>query len=294
MKIISYSLKAAFKSMMMEKWVNFLTVLSISIGLSIICTFVMISLNMDSALKRWARSFGVIVYLNENINEKREEALKKYFMQDADILEVNYISKEQALEDVRKTLGGNAIILDVFNKNPLPSSFELKLKGNLLDPAIISKKVAEIERMSDIKEVQYGEKWLSSLNTISHTMKIIAVVFGCAIFIAITFITYCTIKIFFHSRKDDIETLKLLGAPRLFIRLPFLLEGLFIGALGGAISSLLLFGIYYFTSSKMVEFMPSIKLFVTSLPLVVYFLIPLSGAMMSFMGSYIAVGKIRY
>jgi len=104
-KIISYSFKAAFKSMMMEKWVNFLTVLSISIGLSIICTFVMLSFNMDSALKRWARSFGVIVYLNENINEKREAALKKHFMRDADILEVNYISKEQALEDVRKTLG---------------------------------------------------------------------------------------------------------------------------------------------------------------------------------------------
>ena len=140
MKIISYSFKTALKSIMMEKWVNFLTVLSISIGLSIICTFVMLSFNMDSALKRWARSFGVIVYLNENINEKREAALNKYFMQDADILEVNYISKEQALEDVRKTLGGNAIILDVFNNNPLPSSFELELKGNLLDPSSIRKK----------------------------------------------------------------------------------------------------------------------------------------------------------
>jgi cell division protein FtsX len=71
-----------------------------------------------------------------------------------------------------------------------------------------------------------------------------------------------TIKILLHRRKDEIETL-LLASSR-FIRLPFLIEGLFIGTLGGVISSLAILGIYSFIMYKMVEFLPAIKFAVSA------------------------------
>lgn len=294
MKSIIYSFKAALKTIWMEKWVHVLTILSISIGLSILCAFIMLTVNMDSVLQRWSRSFGIVVYIDEETSKEREMQMKNILLKDADIAEVKYISKEQAFNDVKKTLGSNALILDTFKGNPLPSSFEIKLKNKYMDSSFVRKKVKSIEVMANVKEVQFGEKWLASLNTVSKAMKIGAIVFGVAIFIAITFITYCTIKIFFYRRKDDIETLKLLGAPRLFIRLPFLIEGLFIGSIGGIISSIVLLGVYSFTAIKIVEFMPSVNLLVTSLPILAYLLMPVTGALMSFTGSYIAVGKIRY
>jgi cell division transport system permease protein len=121
-----------------------------------------------------------------------------------------------------------------------------------------------------------------------------SIVFGTAIFIAVTFITYSTIKILLHRRKEEIETLKLLGASKSFIRLPFLIEGFFIGALGGILSSLVILGLYSFITYKLVEFLPAIKFIVTSLPLQIYLVIPFTGAMMSLLGSFIAIGKIRY
>jgi cell division transport system permease protein len=287
MKIISYSLKTALKTIWLEKWVHVLTILSISIGLAILCAFIMLTVNMDSVLNRWSRSFGIVIYMDETTSKEREAALKNHFLKDKDVEEVNYISKEQAFNDVKKTLGSNALILDAFKGNPLPSSFEIKLKKNFLEPSYVRNKVKAIEVLSDVKEVQYGEKWLASLNTVSKTMKIGAIIVGCAIFVAITFITYCTIKIFFYRRKDDIETLKLLGAPRLFIRLPFLIEGLFIGSLGGIISSLALLSVYSFTAVKIVEFMPSINLLVTSLPVLAYISIPVTGALMNLSLSFL-------
>ncbi len=125
-------------------------------------------------------------------------------------------------------------------------------------------------------------------------MKISATFLGCAIFIAIIFITYNTIKIFFYRRKEEIETLKLLGATRSFIRFPFLIEGLFIGILGGTISSLALYGIHSLISFKGVAFLPSIKAIMISLPSQLYIFIPIVGAFMSFIGSFFAVGKIKY
>jgi cell division transport system permease protein len=236
----------------------------------------------------------MVVYLKDDIDKAGEEALSRIFQQDDDISQVQYISNEEALEEVRDALGSNALILDDFQENPLPSSFELKLKNAMLTPAIVREKAAKIGKMPGVEEVQYGEKWLSSLYVISKTMKIGAICFGFAMLIAITFITYCTMKIFFHRKNDEIETMKLLGATRAFTRLPFLIEGIFIGTMGGIISSIAIFGAYSFATLKIIEFLPSIGLMVSSIPMPAYFLIPFAGATMSFLGSFIAVGKIRY
>jgi cell division transport system permease protein len=294
LKAFIYSFQAVFQGLWREKWINLLTILSISITLSLVTTFIMLTLNMDSVIQRWAKNFGLVVYLNENISDEGVNALKNRFSRDSDITEVKYISKELALKELRTTLGADALILEGINENPIPSSFELSLKSNLLEPELVKNKAAQIKQIPGVEEVQYGDKWLSSLYTISRMMKIGAVFIGGAIFIAITFITYSTIKIFFYRRKDEIETLKLLGATRIFIRLPFLLEGLTIGLLGGIISSLALFGIYSFTSIKLIEFIPSIRLFMASFPFQVYIIVPLAGAAVSVIGSLIAVGKIRY
>jgi cell division transport system permease protein len=282
------------KSIWREKWINMLTTMSISIGLLIFCIFAIITLNMDSVLQRWSKSFGIVVYLSDTVDTQRQDEMNAYFLKDKDIADVNFISKDQALHEVKKALGNDAIILDDFEENPLPASFELKLKDSSLEPALVKRKAADIEKMAGVEEVQYGDKWLSSLYAISKTMKIGALLFGCAIFIAIIFITYCTIRIFFHRRSEEIETLKLLGATKVFTKLPFLIEGLFIGTVGGIVSSLAIYGAYIFTTTKVVEFLPSIKMMTSSLPLEVYLVIPLAGAFMSALGSFIAVGKIRY
>jgi cell division transport system permease protein len=292
--ILRYSFKTAFKSIWSEKGFNLLAILTISIGLFILCAFVMLTLNMDYAIQRWSKSFGIIVYLGDGLSTEEEKRLGVQFQQDPDIANIKHISKKQALEDVRNALGSNSTILDLLEGNPLPSSYELKLKSNLLQPAFVREKAARIEKMDGVKEVQYGEKWLSSLNTATQIMKVVAIFFGGITFFAITFITYSIIKIFFHRRKDDIETLKLLGAPRRFIRLPLLIEGMFMGTIGGAISALVLFVIYSLVYAKVSEYIPSIRLIITSLPIFIYAFIPLSGTLMSLIGSFVAVGRIRY
>ncbi len=294
MRTFIYAVQTALKSLWHEKWINLLAVLSISIGLLIVSAFVTITQNLDSVLKRWSRDFGLIVYLNEGINRETEDSLKDFFRHDAYISEVKYISKDQALRELRQMLGKQGPVLDVFENNPLPSSFELTLKMEFLTPAFVERKASEIKHLNGIEDVQYGEKWLSSLSTLANLMKVSAVFLGSAIYVAIAFITFSTIKIFFYRRKDEIDTLKLLGATRSFIRLPFLLEGLFIGILAGVVSSLGLLGLYSLVINKISGFLPAINIIIVPLPIKAYFPAPLAGALMSFIGSLIAVGKIKY
>ncbi len=294
MKSIPYYLQTALKNLWIEKWINLLTVLSISIGMLILCTFSVITLNLDSVLKQWSKGFGMVVYINEQASKEDEENLKALFMADKDFLEIKYISKEEALTGVRKALGDDAIIIDEIKENPLPSSFELKLQSKLLVPEYVKSKAAKMKQMAGVAEVQYGEQWLSSLNKISETMQKGAIVLGLAIFIAVTFITYSTIKIFFHRRKEEVETLKLLGATKMFIKFPYLLEGLFIGTLGGIISAATIYSAYSFVTLRIGEFLPSLNFSIAVLPVQAYIIIPFAGAFMSLIGSYIAIGRIKY
>jgi len=294
MRIFFYSLQTAIKNLWYEKWINILTALSISISLLIISGFITITFNIDSMLKKWSKSFGIIAYVEEGATGETEKAIHEMLKKDPDIIEVRFISREMALNDLREILGEHAPVVDELGENPLPSSFELRLRSDLLDPESVKIKAEEISRIPGIEKVQYGEKWLSSLYTVSLMLKAGTTLTGMAIVIAIVFLTYNTIKVFFYRRKDEVDTLKLLGATRSFIRLPFLIEGFFIGLAGGLISSLLLYGIIKGISVKGSYLFPVMGSLIISLPLEIYLYIPLSGAIISTIGSYIAVGKIKY
>ena len=210
------------------------------------------------------------------------------------VINVKYISKDTAFKELEKTLGENSSILTGFKENPLQSSFELKLINEVLSPSLIKQKAHQLEQLSGVEDVQYGEKWLASLNTMTRGMKIITGLIGSIIFTAVAFATYSTIKILFYRRADEIETLKLLGARRSFIRLPFLIEGIFVGISGGIISLLSLLVIYSFATAKIIDFLPSLKGIMVFLPLEIYPAAPLAGAVMGLIGSFFAIGKIRY
>ena len=291
---LSYSLQSAIKNLWGEKWINILTVLTIAVGFSILGIFMLITMNMDITIKKWARDFGLIVYLEDDITSKEKNMLRQYFSKDPDILEVRYISKDTALVELRQALGGTDTILKGIEDIPLPSSFELQLKPDALTPSNIRQKALEIKGLSGVEEVQYGERWLWSLNAVSTGAKIVGLFLGTAIFVAIIFTTYSTIKILFYRRVEEIETLKLLGATKGFIRLPFLIEGLFIGTLGSISGFIIVYSLYALTSVKLAGFLPSIKGAVTFFPPSTYPIFPIAGALMGLIGSFLAIGRIKY
>ncbi|MBI4686467.1 MAG: ABC transporter permease [Nitrospirae bacterium] len=294
MKTLSYLFQTAVQNFLREKWINALTILTVTIGLLILSVFTVITLNMDLALKRWAKGFGIVVYLKDNITLEEMELLKGSFKKDPDIIAVNHISKDKAIEELKQIIGNSNPLLEGFEENPLPASFELKLKRESLEPSYIRSKAANIRQLTGVEDVQYGEKWLSSLNSLSQGMKIMAIILGSIIFIATAFVTYSTIKILFYRRQEEIETLKLLGATKSFIRMPFLMEGIFIGLSGGVIGLLALIGLYVFSTSKIIAFIPSMGGEMFSLHPYTYPILPLVGTIMSLTGSIFAVGRIKY
>lgn len=294
MRTLIYSLDTALKNLWREKWINILSVLSISVSLLILGTFLVLTLNVESFISKWFNDFGIVVYMDKGISKDEEETLKEFFQQDRDISSLKYISREEAFAELQDILGADNSMLESVKGNPLPSSFELKLKKEVLSPSLLKQKAALIRKVSGVDDVQFGEKWLASLVRTKMIFRAFALFLGVSLLTAIIFISYSTIKILFYRRMEEIDTLKLLGATRRFIRLPFLIEGIIIGALGGAVCSLLLSFAYRFITSRLIEIMPVIKTSVLSLPADILLSGPVAGALLCLIGSHFAAGKIRY
>ncbi len=286
---------SAIDSLWKGKWINLLTTLTVAVALIIIGIFSMLLFNLNLALRHWSEGFGIIVYLKDDINQSSIKAVDNALTSNRDILNVRFISKDDALNELKSQLGSFGDVLSGLEQNPLPSSFEIKLRPEALEPSKVKSIALKIKKMDGVDDVQYGERWVSILGSVNKGLRALAILLGTMIALGIIFIIYSSIKVLFYRRTEEVETLKLLGATKAIIRGPFLIEGGIIGFLGGAVSLLALRGVYRLFSFQIISMFPGLMAYpVSFLPVWSWFVFLLSGITLGLTGSFIALGRIRY
>lgn len=144
----------------------------------------------------------------------------------------SYVSKDEALKRMAEDYPDYREVIKTLPENPLPASFDVKLS----DPESIKEIAATIGSLPGIESVNYGQSYVEGLSSMlkvlwSFTALIlVAMAFGCAI------IVHNTIGITVTARRGEIDIMKLVGASDGFIRAPFVLEGMVIGALGSLLA----------------------------------------------------------
>jgi cell division transport system permease protein len=126
----------------------------------------------------------------------------------------------------------------------LPASLEIHLKKANRDSSSISLYVERLKKIPMIKEVQYGEEWVKRFSHFMDLVRFAGILVAGFIVLAVVFIVANTIKLTIYARKDELELMGLVGATRLFIKIPFLIEGVVQGVVGAALAILFLLGVY--------------------------------------------------
>ncbi len=287
-----YSVRVALKSLWHERWVNILSALTIAIALVVMALIALSIYNIDLFSRRLPERFSVVAYLNNGLSEKDSQDIIDLIKKHSSVGKVRYISRADAWKELKTSLRDADYILEGLDENPLPASIEIKLKRGAVGPDSVKAFVADIRKINGIEDVQYGEgivRYIYSIKTGIQTMGIILT----AIMLAgIIFICYSTVKILFYRRNEEIETLKLLGATRGFIRMPFVIEGGAVGVLGGIISATLLFAFYNSVFYRLSMTMPIFRSI--TFPSEVYLSLPVAGLFLGITGALVAIGRIRY
>ena len=212
--------------------VMFLTFLTLS-------SFSILALGSQQILRFYESKPQAIAFFKDGTTETDIQAIQNALSQTGKITQFKYVSKEEALEIYRERNKSNPTLLELVTANILPASLEISTQT----PDDL-KPIAEIvKREPVVEEVVFPEDVVASL---TQATGLIRVVGGAVVGFLVTFSTLIIIMIIgfkIRVKREEIETMKLLGASALFIRMPYLLEGIVyasIGALLGWLVSVLI------------------------------------------------------
>ncbi len=266
--------------------------MTIAAGLLIISVSFFALYNIDIATKNLPEKFSMTVYLDNSLPKDRLDSVVDTFRKNQAVLSVRYISKDDAMKEMKSYLKNSDYILEGLEENPLPDSLEIKLRKDSVSQEAAQQLAKEALKTKGVTEVDYGEKFLSTLTTIKKGFKVIGLAFVAILSTGIIFVCYSTVKILFYRRTEEIETFKLLGATKGFIRTPFLIEGAVIGAFGGLLSLAGCFSLYYAVLLRLSSNMPIFKAIL--FPANLFLTLPVIGMVLGITGATIALGRLRY
>ena len=176
------------------------------------------------------------------------------------------------------------------DENPLRDTF--KIKVNNVDN--MGKTADELKKMDKVDTVQYGEGMVEKLVNAFSSIEKVAYGVVIALIIVTIFLIINTIKLTIFARKNEIEIMRLVGTSNFTIKLPFVIEGLFLGMIGSLIPILATIWGYIFAFDKLEGhlFTNYIRM-ITPIPFVFYTSIALLiiGSLVGMFGSYITVRK---
>lgn len=224
----------------------------------------------------------VSVYYDEDLADTDVSNLISKIEKISGIKQVNVIGERESYDRMASVLGSEADILTLFDANPFTAFIEVKIDINQTDEILNS--MGKLEHIAYIRD---NKSIIDKLKAITNMLTLASILIVIAVGISTVFVISHIIRQGIYNNRDQINTLRLLGAPNSFIGTPFLLEGLFLTLSGGLFASLLVSGLLYFgyeqiNSSLLFIPLPSVESFI---PLISALLMSISAAL-GILGSF--------
>lgn len=289
-----YVMRRTLRDMMGNLFPNLITIGIIAVSILIFSTFTLLAFNLTSFLKNWEDKIEVIAYLKRGTPSSEVEPLlnKTRLLEGVEI--VRYVSPYDAMTFMETKLGGQKNLLQGIQPALLPPSFEIQLKKDYRNSARINEVVTRLREMAQFEEIQYGQEWVETFSALVHILRLTQWILGGLLLIAIVFITSNTLQLTISSRREEIKVMHWVGASPGFIRVPFYVEGLVQGLLGGGLAIFFLFLLH---QGFLLHIPPSMQAWLAKVP--VLFLPPetiawiiLGGMVLGFFGSFVASMRV--
>lgn len=244
-------------------------VMSLGAVITIYLSLLLVGLSMvtgylvSEVVKSVEDKVSIQIFLKDGAATADVEALQGWLLRDELVDQVNYVSKEQALERFKEEMAGSPEIIDSMRENPLPASLDVTLK----DPRTVQEMVERIkaqelfvqicDRPDDPEQsLKYGQQIVDRLFAFTRIVRLVGVVFVAMLAsVSLIFINN-TIRLAIYARRKEIGIMRLVGASNSFIRAPFLLEGVLQSLLGAGIAILTIVAIQAAVLPRLQEALP--------------------------------------
>lgn len=215
-------------------------ILTTTFTLACVGVFLLVYVNLRAAAGWLQDDIKIMVYLDERLASDSVAEVERQLRGDRAVASLLFISKEQALGEFKAQFPSESHLLEGLGQNPLPASFVVALSPFFRSPDAVKRWAERVRQVSGVSKVDYNQDWIDALATVIRSIELVAIGIGVILSAAAVTIIANTIRLTLFARRDEIAILRLIGATTSFIRIPYLLEGTALGALGSTLSLVML------------------------------------------------------
>jgi cell division transport system permease protein len=232
MRGLQYAVEEAMQSLWRGRHSGILSTATIALALFVLGGFLLVTANFERLGTEWSRSAEMSIYLKDDITPADRGAIETALAPNEIVAGREYVSKADALTRFRQTFADLASALDTLGDNPLPASYEVRLRGDAAGRAQVDELAARLRQMTGVADVRYDRQWLARILSAVGIVRTIGFVLAALLTAAAALTVANVVRLALHARRDELEIMELVGAPHAFIHGPFVMEGVLQGGIG--------------------------------------------------------------
>ena len=235
---ISRYFRDATKSVFRNFSLSLASVSCITITLIVVALSIVLSYNVEKMTEHVSSNISIVIFLDSKTTKVQSDALKEDISKLDNVQEVSFKSKQDYADETKKMDERFALIVDSWDDDTIPLLDSFEVKVNNID--LIGETANKIKKMDHIFSVNYGEEYIESVITVFGVIEKVCLGGVVALVLVTAFLISNTIKLAIFARKTEIEIMRLVGASNIAIKIPFIIEGSFIGVFGSIIPIILM------------------------------------------------------
>lgn len=236
MRAFQYALSEALASLWRGRQSGAFSMATIALALFVLGGFLMVTVNLERLGAEWSSTANMSVYLRDEVTDAERAAIERALTPGPAVAGREYVSKGEALTRFKQTFGDLASSVESVGTNPLPASYEVRLKPGSDVQAAVDALGTQLRQTAGVADVRYDRQWLDRLMTAISAVRMVGLALGVVLTIAAAFTVATVVRLALVARSAEIEIMELVGAPPAYVRGPFVMEGVLQGGIGALIA----------------------------------------------------------
>src|SRR5581483_9129770 len=239
MRALRYAFDEAIASLWRGRQSGLLSTGTIALALFVLGGFLLVTANLAQLGEEWSSAAEMSVYLRDGAPPADRAAIERALSSAPVVGSQEFVSKDEALARFKRTFGELSGSVDGLGDNPLPASYEVRLRADATargGAGSVDALAQQLRQMPGVSDVRYDRQWLERLLGAVSFVRGVGLLLGTVLTIAAALTVANVVRLALYARRDEIDIMQLVGAPQTYIRGPFVMEGVLQGGIGALVS----------------------------------------------------------